>query len=313
MQFKDKLKELRIKNNESQRDLAEILNISFQSVSKWEQGFHYPDIQMMKNISDHYNVSIDYLINNEIKTIKKEFEVSINEPGKITVWTDFTYMNSISPISNLDNTRHAPGNRYYPTHPGPKDTIAIGVDENNQICFLGDHVNNNIPSCGKKGFIYLKYGSEDTNCILLNKDFIKDGLNKSDYIKEFEFVVPKNGFLIVLPKKLLVAKEVLSFILPPRIRIIVESIYPILGNNDWHVFKDVLLSDELDNISVSLENNKILLTKTKEQTNETLENDDLYIQIQRLTTKISELEKQINDINDHIDDLENSIYDLQES
>ena len=36
--FGKKLKELRQKNNESQKELAEKLNITFQSISKWEQG-----------------------------------------------------------------------------------------------------------------------------------------------------------------------------------------------------------------------------------------------------------------------------------
>ena len=44
MSFSDKLKELRNKNNETQIDLANKLNISFQSVSKWEKGLNLPSI-----------------------------------------------------------------------------------------------------------------------------------------------------------------------------------------------------------------------------------------------------------------------------
>lgn len=50
MKFKDKLKELRIKNNETQQELAEKLNISFQSVSKWEKGLCMPSIELIKDL-----------------------------------------------------------------------------------------------------------------------------------------------------------------------------------------------------------------------------------------------------------------------
>ena len=36
MKFYKKLKELRIAHNETQQELAEHLNLSFQSISKWE-------------------------------------------------------------------------------------------------------------------------------------------------------------------------------------------------------------------------------------------------------------------------------------
>lgn len=38
MKFSEKLKELRIKNEYSQEQLAELLNVSRQAITKWESG-----------------------------------------------------------------------------------------------------------------------------------------------------------------------------------------------------------------------------------------------------------------------------------
>ena len=48
MNFSDKLKELRLKNNETQQELASKLNISFQSISKWEKGLNLSSIDSIE-------------------------------------------------------------------------------------------------------------------------------------------------------------------------------------------------------------------------------------------------------------------------
>lgn len=57
-----RLKELRIKNNYSQTDIANYLNISRQSVSKWEAGKTTPDLDNLILLAELYNLSIDSLI-----------------------------------------------------------------------------------------------------------------------------------------------------------------------------------------------------------------------------------------------------------
>ncbi len=57
-----RLKELREQKNESQHKLAMILNISQTMISRYENGQACPDINTLIAIAQHYNVSIDYLI-----------------------------------------------------------------------------------------------------------------------------------------------------------------------------------------------------------------------------------------------------------
>ncbi len=57
-----RLKELRKKKNLSQQKLALDLNISQAAISKYEQGLAEPDIRMLKELSEYFCVSIDYLV-----------------------------------------------------------------------------------------------------------------------------------------------------------------------------------------------------------------------------------------------------------
>lgn len=58
----EKLKSLRKENGLSQEELAAYLQISFQSVSKWERGLSYPDVQMALRIARFYKISVDELL-----------------------------------------------------------------------------------------------------------------------------------------------------------------------------------------------------------------------------------------------------------
>ncbi len=71
MTFSDKLKALRKEKGISQEDLAEVLHVTRQSVSKWETGVGYPDIEKIKMLSDYYRVSLDELLDHD-STNKKE-------------------------------------------------------------------------------------------------------------------------------------------------------------------------------------------------------------------------------------------------
>jgi transcriptional regulator with XRE-family HTH domain len=56
------LKKLRVENKLSQEQLAEKLELSRQSISKWEQGVSTPDIDNFVKLAELYNVSVDSLL-----------------------------------------------------------------------------------------------------------------------------------------------------------------------------------------------------------------------------------------------------------
>ena len=63
----DKIIELRKKNGWSQEDLAEKLEVSRQSISKWEGAQSIPDMNKILKLSEVFSVSTDYLLKDEIE------------------------------------------------------------------------------------------------------------------------------------------------------------------------------------------------------------------------------------------------------
>ncbi len=60
--FGNRLKELRIKEGESRKDLAQLLNVDVSMISFWESGKSYPEISRLIELANHYNVSLDYIL-----------------------------------------------------------------------------------------------------------------------------------------------------------------------------------------------------------------------------------------------------------
>ena len=67
MIFADKLILLRKKAGWSQEELAEQMNVTRQSVSKWEGAQSVPDLDKMIRLSELFGVSTDYLLKDEIE------------------------------------------------------------------------------------------------------------------------------------------------------------------------------------------------------------------------------------------------------
>lgn len=59
------LKVIRKQKKYSQLKVALDLNISREALSHYENGKRSPDIQMLRRMSEYFNVSIDFLINGE--------------------------------------------------------------------------------------------------------------------------------------------------------------------------------------------------------------------------------------------------------
>ncbi|MFA5449538.1 MAG: helix-turn-helix transcriptional regulator [Clostridia bacterium] len=60
--FKERLKELRREKGLLQQDLAKELNVSKSAVSGWEVGRNQPNYDVLLQLANMFEVSIDYLI-----------------------------------------------------------------------------------------------------------------------------------------------------------------------------------------------------------------------------------------------------------
>lgn len=87
MGFKEQLTKLRKRNNMTQTDLANLMGVKQYVISSWETGRSEPTINQLKELSNIFKISADYLLdkefigscneeefNNVIKNIKMDVE-----------------------------------------------------------------------------------------------------------------------------------------------------------------------------------------------------------------------------------------------
>lgn len=70
MEIGKKLKDMRLKSNLTQEQVAEKLFVSRQTISNWENEKSYPDIISIMKLSDLYDVSLDELLKGDAKMIE---------------------------------------------------------------------------------------------------------------------------------------------------------------------------------------------------------------------------------------------------
>lgn len=76
----EKLALLRKKGGMTQEELSEILNVSRQSVSRWEMDIAFPETDKLIKLSKLFGSSIDYLLNDNIQESKEiHTDISISD------------------------------------------------------------------------------------------------------------------------------------------------------------------------------------------------------------------------------------------
>ena len=95
MSFAKNLKQLRNEKQLSQEALAEILDVSRQAVSKWEQGIGYPEVEKLLLLSNKLHISLDSLMETEITQAPNTSKQHVT--GKITI---------TSPVEHVIATCH---------------------------------------------------------------------------------------------------------------------------------------------------------------------------------------------------------------
>lgn len=72
MSFADNLKTIRKKRNITQEQLADMLGVSRQAVSKWESEGGYPETETLLLLAKEMNVSLDYLFSERCHMVRSE-------------------------------------------------------------------------------------------------------------------------------------------------------------------------------------------------------------------------------------------------
>lgn len=65
----EKLMQLRKKQGYSQQDVANLLSVSRQTISNWELNIGAPSLDKAKELADLYHLSLDDLVEDEIRSL----------------------------------------------------------------------------------------------------------------------------------------------------------------------------------------------------------------------------------------------------
>lgn len=101
----EKLRVLRKRNNYTQQDIANKLNISRQAISNWENDKSYPDLDNIQLLAQIYDISVDNIIQlNSIPLNRNNTEtVKWNEIFllKTIIFSAHFLISTLFPISNI--------------------------------------------------------------------------------------------------------------------------------------------------------------------------------------------------------------------
>jgi len=71
------INEERIKNNLTQKELASKLSVTSQAISKWENGRGIPDIEMLKKLSELFQVDMENILEGKKRKSNKKYKYII--------------------------------------------------------------------------------------------------------------------------------------------------------------------------------------------------------------------------------------------
>lgn len=88
----DKIIDLRKRAQMTQEELAEEMGVSRQSISKWEGALSTPDLNKVIKLSKVFNVSTDYLLNDEIDTLPDNIDIDYPNSQALDLETCRSYL-----------------------------------------------------------------------------------------------------------------------------------------------------------------------------------------------------------------------------
>ena len=105
MTFGEKLQKLRTRAGLSQDQLAKLLDVSRQAVSKWERNEAMPEVEKLVRISRQFGVSTDYLL---LEELEEPETANTTAPAVSGTWLTWLFLRPIH-TSRRRTSRILPG------------------------------------------------------------------------------------------------------------------------------------------------------------------------------------------------------------
>lgn len=130
MSLGQKIKKLRTDKGLTQKDLADQLHVTFQTISKWESSTNEPDITTLKEIAKLFGVTLDYLVDeneesNQVESSEEESSVVASPKEESTTKTIIIHQKDLPVCAKcgkdieeddlvaIDQTKHVRSGRHY--------------------------------------------------------------------------------------------------------------------------------------------------------------------------------------------------------
>lgn len=179
--FGEIIKEIRKKNNLTQKELADKLYVTYQAVSKWENNKSIPDISILQNISKIFNIDLNYLTNtkkrnNTIYFILIIIFLILSLTITILITKNHSHDFEMRTIETTCNDFNLSGTIAY-----NKDKTAIYISEIDYCGLNKNQLYDTITST-----LYQNENNKE-KIIITNKE--KNNLSLNDYLKDLTYHV----------------------------------------------------------------------------------------------------------------------------
>lgn len=179
--FGEIIKDIRKKNNLTQKELADKLYVTYQAVSKWENNKSIPDISILQNISKMFNIDLNYLTNtkkrnNTIYFILIIIFLILSLTITILITKNHTHDFEMRTIETTCNDFNLSGTIAY-----NKDKTAIFISEIDYCGLNKNQIYDTITST-----LYQNENNKE-KIIITNKE--KNNLSLNDYLKDLTYHV----------------------------------------------------------------------------------------------------------------------------
>lgn len=179
--FGEIIKDIRKKNNLTQKELADKLYVTYQAVSKWENNKSIPDISILQNISKMFNIDLNYLTNTKKRNNTKYYIIIIiflilSLTITILITKNHSHDFEMRTIETTCNDFNLSGTIAY-----NKDKTAIFISEIDYCGLNKDQIYDTITST-----LYQNENNKE-KIIITNKE--KNNLSLNDYLKDLTYHV----------------------------------------------------------------------------------------------------------------------------
>ncbi|MBR1417283.1 MAG: helix-turn-helix transcriptional regulator [Bacilli bacterium] len=180
------IKEIRKKNNLTQADLAKKYGVTYQAVSKWENGKNLPDVLLIRQMSRDFNISVEDILDGEELSKKKNKKTIII----IAIIIIMIVLSIIIIVIHFKNNNSFSFKTLSSLCSDFKVTGSIAYDKNKSSIYISD-----INYCGKTNNTIYKsiecnlYENNNNNKIKISSCQNSSNITLENYLKDVKLNV----------------------------------------------------------------------------------------------------------------------------